>query len=115
MSQKSTLNGFKGVEIKSQFSQDFLNSMFNILKSYTRSIRVYHFYQKEWNLRKLTAGVIKESVVHIRNLKQALNHRLKMNRVNKLNQKALLNHTLIWTHRAKKESKQIISKNIFSN
>ena len=73
----------------------FLKPMFNILKIYMSSITIFHFYQKKGKLRKLkNLHVNKEYVIHIRNLKQALNHALvlkKVHRVIKFNQKAWLN------------------------
>ena len=66
-----------------------------ILKNYMNFIMIYHFYQKEWkpkNSKRVTNLHYRgDYFIHIRNLKQALNHRLvlkKIHRVNKSNQKA---------------------------
>ena len=76
----------------------FLKLMFSIQKNYTNFIMTYHFYQKERKLKKikkLTANLYdkNEYVIHIKNLKQALNHGLilkKVHRVIKFNEKAWL-------------------------
>ena len=64
---------------------------------YMNFIMIYHFYLKEWRLEKSESQwliyIIKLNVIHIRNLKQALNHRLvfkKLIRVIKFNQNAWL-------------------------
>ena len=59
---------------------------------------IYHFYLKEWKLKKVEKLIDNlhdktEYVIHIRNLKQALNHGLvlkKVHRVIKFNQNAWL-------------------------
>ena len=55
---------------------------------------IYHFYQKEWKLKKAISFYDKnEYFIHIRNLKQVLNHGLvlkKVHRVIKFTQNALL-------------------------
>ena len=55
----------------------FLKLMFNIQKKSMNSIVIQHFYLKERNLKKSK----NEKVVHIRNLKQALNHGLILEKV----------------------------------
>ena len=54
--------------------------MFNALKNYMNFIITYHFCQNEWKLKigKLVANLHDqiEYVIHIRNLKQALNYGL---------------------------------------
>ena len=65
----------------------------------------YHFYQKEWKLKKvekIVANLHDKSkyFIHIRTLKQALNHELvlkKVRRIIKLNQETWLKPYLIWT------------------
>ena len=72
--------------------------MFNIFKDYTKFTMIYHFYWKEWKLKKSKKFVANlhnktEYVIHIRNLKQALNYGLaleKVHRVIKFNQNAYL-------------------------
>ena len=76
----------------------FLKLMFNILKMYMIFIMIYNFYQKKLKIRKVEKLVANlhdktEYVIHIRNLKQALNHGLvlkKVHRVIKFNQNAWL-------------------------
>ena len=57
-----------------------------------------------------------EYVIHIRNLKQALNHGLvlKKFRVIDFNQKAWLKPYIWYEHQAKKKSKKITSRGAFS-
>ena len=62
----------------------FLKLMFNIMKNYMNFIIVYQFYQKKMKIEKvekLEANLYDktEYVIHIRNLKQALNHGLVLN------------------------------------
>ena len=72
----------------------FFKLMFHILKNYMNFIIIYHFYlrgQKLKKVKKLLANLHDKTpyVTHIRNLKQALNHRLvleKISRVIKFNQ-----------------------------
>ena len=69
----------------------FSKLMFNILKNYTNFIIIYHFYQKKMKITNLHDKT--EYVDHVRNLKQAINHRLilkKVHRVIKFNQNAWL-------------------------
>ena len=99
MSQKLPVNGFELVEYTSQFSEDFI-------KSYNEeNYEVYLFevdiqYPKKWNnlhndfpflsewmkierFKKLVANLHDktEYVIHIRNLKQALNNRPVLRKV----------------------------------
>ena len=67
----------------------FLKLMFNIMKDYMNFIIVYHFYQKKMKIEKvekLEANLHDkaEYVIHIRNLKQALNHGLVLNLIKML-------------------------------
>ena len=72
--------------------------MFNILKNYLNFIMIYHFFSERMKIEKaenLVANLHNKTqyVIHIRNLKEALNHGLvlkKVHRVIKFNQKALL-------------------------
>ena len=68
----------------------FLKLIFNVLKNYMTFTMIYHFYLKEWKLKKVEKFT----------LKQALNHELvlkKVHRIIKFNQKTykIKNHTLI--------------------
>ena len=67
----------------------FLKLMFNIMKDYMNFIIVYHFYQKKMKIEKvekLEANLHDkaEYVIHIRNLKQVLNHGLVLNLIKML-------------------------------
>ena len=70
----------------------FLKLMFNIQKNYLNFIVTYHFYLKEINLKKLKSLLLIYMIkidIHIRILKQALNHGLilrKGHRVIRFNQ-----------------------------
>ena len=71
--------------------------MLNILKNYMTSIVIYHFYRQELkliNVKNLCViYLIKKYVMHIKSLKQALNHGLKFKKVHRIiefNQKAWL-------------------------
>ena len=52
----------------------FSKLMFNILKNYMTLTMIYHFYKVEKLVTNLHDKT--EYVIHIRNLKQALNHGL---------------------------------------
>ena len=43
----------------------FLKLMFNILKSYTNFIMIYHFYQKEYELGNESALLLKKSLTSL--------------------------------------------------
>ena len=71
----------------------FLNLIFNIPNNYMTISVIYHFYLKEWRLMKSESCWHDKTVyiIHITNLKQALNQELglkKVNRVIKFNQNA---------------------------
>ena len=107
MSQKFSVNKFQWIEETSQETSQllkkvmkdiFLNLMFNTQKNYINFIKTYHFYQKERKLKKKIEKLVsnlydkKEYIIHIRNLKQEINHGLilkKVDRVIKFNQKRL--------------------------
>ena len=68
----------------------FSKLIFNILKNYMNVIMIYHFYQKEWKLKKVEKLVTNfhdksEYVIHLRNLKQTLNHELDLEKVYRVN------------------------------
>ena len=94
MSQKLPVSKFEWIEDTSQFNEDlsriatktvmkdiFLKSIFNALKSFMNFIMTYHFHQKKMKLEQnetLAANLHDKTVyiIHIRNLKQELNHGL---------------------------------------
>ena len=83
--------------MKKAMKDFFSKLMFSILKNYINFILIYHFYQrmKIEKVQKLVANLHDktEYVIHIRNLKQPLNHGLilkKVHRVIKFNQNAWL-------------------------
>ena len=56
----------------------FVKMMFNILNIYMNFIMIYHFYQKKMKIEKVEKRAASlhdkiEYVIHLRNLKQALN------------------------------------------
>ena len=62
--------------------------MFNILKKYMDFIKIYHFYYKKMKIEKFEKLVANlhdktEYVIHIRNIKQALNHGLVLKNVHR--------------------------------
>ena len=79
-------------------------------------MRIYHFTRKKKNgkVEKLICGIEKH-VIHIRALQQALNHGLKLKKIERViqfNQGAWLKHILTWI--LEKEEKQKMNlKKIF--
>ena len=87
--------------------------MLNILKFYMVYMRIYHFYAKELKLVNARSFhvicMIKNYVVHIRSLKQALNHGLilkKVHRVIQFYQKAWLKPYIDMNTKLSKKSKK---------
>ena len=65
----------------------FLELMSNILKYYMNFIMINHFYLKEWkSCKKRVANLHDktEYVIHIRSLKQVLNHELVFKKVQRV-------------------------------
>ena len=99
----------------------FLKLMFNILKMYMIFIMIYNFYQKKLKIRKVEKLVANlhdktEYVIHIRNLKQALNHGLvlkKVHRVIKFNQNAWLKPFIDMNTDLRKKTKNDFEKDSF--
>ena len=81
----------------------------------------YHFYQKERKLKKikkLTANLYdkNEYVIHIKNLKQELNHGLilkKVHRVIKFNEKAWLKPYIKMNTKLRQKAKNNFEKDFF--
>ena len=92
MPKRLPLCAFKWVEIIPQFNEDFkknyhedsderwyaMKMICYILKNYMTFIVIYHFTwnDKTWKIEKFAAK--QEYVIHIRNLKQALNYGLAL-------------------------------------
>ena len=93
MIEKLPVNGFKWVKKISKFNERFIKSynensdiryflkqMQSIQNKYLIFIKIYDFYQREKidKLKKLVYGIENKEkyVIHIRALKQALNHGL---------------------------------------
>ena len=95
----------------------FLKWIQSIQKLYLIVINIYHFYPKEKKLKKLknlsAVQKTKKYVIHIRALKQALNHGLKLkdvHRVIQFKQKAWLKPYIDMNTEFKKSTKQILEK-----
>ena len=84
-------------------------------------ITIYHFYQKRMKIEKVEKLVGNlhdkaEYVIHIRNLKQALNHGIvlkKVHIVNKFNQNAWLKAYIDMNTNIRKRAKNDFEKNCF--
>ena len=71
-------------------------------------IKIYDFYLEEWKLKKLLLNKT-EYVIHIRNLKQALNYGLifkKVHSIIKFNQKAWLKPYIDMNTRLRQKTKK---------
>ena len=81
---------------------------------------IFHFYPREIKLKNaislLAAHMTKKNVVHIRALKQALNHRLILKKVHKViqfNQKAWLKPHIDMNTKLRTEAKNDFEKDFF--
>ena len=111
LSQKLSLRGFKWVEETSQFIEDFIKSynddsdngyFLEVNVQYTKNLHNHHndlpFFPERIKMEKVKKTEAdfhdkEEYVIHIKSLKQALNHGLalkKVHRIIKFNQKAWL-------------------------
>ena len=75
--------------MKKVMNDIFMKLMFNILKNYMNFKMIYHFYQKQCKFKKLKKLVVNlpgknEYILHIRNLKQALNHEIVLKKVHRV-------------------------------
>ena len=95
----------------------FLKWIQSIQKLYLIVINIYHFYPKEKKLKNLSAvQKTKKYVIHIRALKQALNHGLKLKEVHRLinfNQKAWLKPYIEMNTKLRTNAKNEFEKNFF--
>ena len=130
MSQKILINSFKLVKKLSKFNERltknynensdrgyFLEVGVSIRKPYLVLMRIYHFYQKEkiGKVEKLICSIEDKEkyVIHIRALKQALNHGLKLQKVQRViqfNQRACLKSCINMNTKLRKEAKNEFEK-----
>ena len=101
MSQKRPVNNFETIGDTSQFNEDFMKSynkesdegfFLEVDVQYTQKLLELH-NDLPFSSERIKIKKVEKLVIHIRNLKQAINHRLvlkKVHRVIKLNQKARL-------------------------
>ena len=94
----------------------FSKLMFNILKNYMKFIMIFHFSQKVEKFEKVTTNLHDktEYIIHIRNLKQELNHGLilkKVHRVIEFNEKAWLKPYIDMNTKLKQKGKNNFKKN----
>ena len=94
--------------------------MLNILKISIIFIVIYHSYQKKWKIKNAinlhAICIIKTYVVHIRSLKQALNHGLifkKVHRVIKFNKEAWLKPYIELNIKFRTKAKNDFKKDFF--
>ena len=123
MSQKLPVNGFKWIEDLSEFNERFIKFIMKIviediflkqmLSIRKILIKIYHFQLKEKKIEKVKKLVCdiedrKKYVIHIRALKQALNHGLILKRVHRViqfNQRAWLKRYIDMNTGLRKEVK----------
>ena len=99
----------------------FLNQTLIIQKNYLIFIKIYHFYlkvKKVNKVEKLICSIKKKEKygVHVRSLKQALNHGLKLkklHRVIQFNQKDWLKPYIDMNTKLRKEAKHDFEKDFF--
>ena len=107
--------------MKTVLKDIFLKQMLSIQKNCLVFMKTYHFYQREKKIEKVKklACTIQEKenyFVHIRALKQALNHGLifkKVHRVIQFNQKAWLKPYIDMNTKLRKEAKNGFEKDFF--
>ena len=134
MSQKLPVNGFKWVNNISRFNEDFMKNYngnsdaryflevdVEYPKNYVVLIKTYHFYHREKKMKKIKKLVCsiedkEKCVIHIRALKQALNHGLILKEVHQViifNQAAWLKPYIDRNTRLGKEAKNDFEKDFF--
>ena len=92
----------------------FLKQMWSIQKRYLIVIKIYYFQPKEKRLKKSKKLICiiedkERYVIHIRALKQALNHGLKLKKVHRViqfNQKAWLKTYIDMNTKYRKDAKK---------
>ena len=103
-------------------NDNFPKMMSSILKTYMNVIMIYHFYQERMKIEKVDKLVSNlhdktEYVIHVRNLKLALNHGLVLemvHRVIKFNQIAQLKPYIDMNTDQRKQAKNGFEKIFFS-
>ena len=133
MSQKLPVNDFKWVkqEELSKFNEDFIKTMMKMViqdifskkiliiqKNYLIFIKICHFYLKVNNVEKLICDIEgkKKYVIHIRAVKKALNHGLRLKKVHRIirfKQKPWLKVYINMNTELKKNVKNEFKKNFF--
>ena len=99
----------------------FLKKILIIRKNYLSFIKIYHFQLKEKKVEKVeklicSIGNKEKYVIHIRSLKQALNHGLKLKKVHRViqfKQKAWLKTYIDMNTELRKYVKNKVEKNFF--
>ena len=120
MSQKLPVNNFEWIEDTFQFNEDFIK---NIMKKvmndiFSNDLILLTERMKLERVKKLVTNLHDktEYVIHITNLKQALNHGLslkKVHRVIKFNQKAWLKPYIDMNTKLRQKSKNNFEKDVF--
>ena len=120
MSQKLPVNNFEWIEDTFQFNEDFIK---NIMKKvmndiFSNDLTLLTERMKLERVKKLVTNLHDktEYVIHITNLKQALNHGLilkKVHRVIKFHQKAWLKPYIEMNTKLRQKSKNNIEKDVF--
>ena len=129
MSQKLPVNKFEWIEDTLQFNEDFIKNYNKdsdeVDAQYPGKLHKLHndlpFLPKTMNIKKVEKLVTNlhdktEYVIHIRNLKQALNHGLilkKVHRVIKFNQKAWLKPYIDMNTKLRQKAKNNFEKDFF--
>ena len=126
MSQKLPVNEFKWVKTLSKFNEDFIKNMMKIViqdiflkypKTLFNSHKDLPFLPKRKKVEKVEKRICsiedkEKYVIHLRTLKQALNHGLKLKKVHrviKFNRKALID----MNNKLRTNAKNEFEKNFF--
>ena len=126
MSQKLSINEFKWVKTLSKFNEDFIKNMMKIViqdiflkypKTLFNSHKDLPFLPKRKKVEKVEKLICSiedkaKYVIHLRTLKQALNHGLKLKKVHrviKFNRKALID----MNNKLRTNAKNEFEKNFF--
>ena len=107
--------------MKTMMRDIFLKQMLNILDNYLIFTNIFHFYQKEKKInkcKKLICSIESKEkyLAHIRALKQALNHGLKLKKVHRViqfNQRAWLFSYINMNTKLRKDAKNDFEKDFY--